>query len=237
MNIYTSNEYFKENPDWHWEDAPYKAREIAKVLDECEVSFSSAVDVGCGVGRVISILAKKYPVSRFKGYDISPGAIEIANREFRSGNVEYFCADFFSESGAFDLVLCLDVIEHVPDYIGFLGRLRKKGNLFVFHVPLEMNALHILSNRNIHKKRVGGHLHFFSRATFLSALADAGYEVVRDKYTFGSIFQPHSFKSFPKLMLKIPRILVALFSPVLMERVFGGASLLVVAKTKAAENE
>ncbi|HJQ07083.1 MAG TPA: class I SAM-dependent methyltransferase [Nocardioides sp.] len=47
-----------------------------------------AADVGCGAGRASITLAKRFPASRFVGYDISPEAVAAARANARSAGVE-----------------------------------------------------------------------------------------------------------------------------------------------------
>lgn len=46
------------------------------------------LDVGCGRGRAMLLLAELYPNSRFTGVDISPEAIDFANAEARSKDLD-----------------------------------------------------------------------------------------------------------------------------------------------------
>ena len=44
----------------------------------------------------------------------------------------------------YDLILCIDVFEHVEDYIGFLKTLKNKSKYHIFNIPLDMCALKVL---------------------------------------------------------------------------------------------
>ena len=92
-----------------------------------------------------------------------------------------------------DLILLLDVFEHVPDYLGFLDALRKKTKWIIFHIPLDMGAWDILrkSNYMLFMQKTYGHLHYFSKETALATLSDVGYDVVDYFYTSDDeIFHP-----------------------------------------------
>ena len=85
----------------------------------------------------------------------------------------------------FDVVLAMDVIEHVEDYYGFLRKLQVKGEFKVFRIPLDISALgvaqscrHILTERE-----TVGHIHYFTKDLALAALEDTGYEVIDFFYT------------------------------------------------------
>ncbi|MFJ8622823.1 class I SAM-dependent methyltransferase [Kitasatospora sp. NPDC093550] len=72
-----------------------------------------AVDVGCGQGHAVTVLAKAFPESRFTGIDISAEGIAAA-RESAAGlglhNAWFEVADSAELSGKYDLVTAFDVI-------------------------------------------------------------------------------------------------------------------------------
>ena len=75
----------------------------------------SVLDVGCGSGRALNLMAKNFPNSQFTGYDFSKEAIDYAtseseklgnkNTSFQIQDVEHFPA-----SEKFDLVTAFDAI-------------------------------------------------------------------------------------------------------------------------------
>jgi 2-polyprenyl-3-methyl-5-hydroxy-6-metoxy-1,4-benzoquinol methylase len=76
---------------------------------------ATVLDVGCGEGAVLTILAKKFPQSTFRGYDLSHEAINHANE--RAGeadlpNVDFAVGDVASleEPRAYDLIIALESI-------------------------------------------------------------------------------------------------------------------------------
>ena len=77
------------------------------------------LDVGCGGGLLAEGMAGRG--ARVTGIDLSPTALEVARlHALESGvTVEYrkVAAEDLrdAESGAFDLVTCLEMLEHVPD--------------------------------------------------------------------------------------------------------------------------
>jgi 2-polyprenyl-3-methyl-5-hydroxy-6-metoxy-1,4-benzoquinol methylase len=79
------------------------------------------LDVGCGSGRAQIHLASRFPNSRFVGFDLSPAAIDQAQRSaadrgltnirFEARDVTDFDPD---SDGAFDLITAYDVIHDLP---------------------------------------------------------------------------------------------------------------------------
>lgn len=73
------------------------------------------LDAGCGDGAVLTTLARMFPRSGFRGYDISPEAIERANERVDEAgltNIELAVGDVASldEPRSYDLVLALESI-------------------------------------------------------------------------------------------------------------------------------
>lgn len=232
-SIYETGEYALANADWHEEDAAYKAQQLLKLIHRNHVEFRRCVDVGCGTGGVLDLLAQEFD-AEYIGFDVAPLAIRLAQRHARR-NVSFRCADFTACSDLDDigLVLCNDVFEHVPDYLGFLTRLGESAphaRWYAFNVPLEMNLLHILSNRHVYNRKRIGHLHYFTRETALATLADCGFVAADSFYTYPGLFMPHTSRSLAKRLAKIPRASLYMLPGGVGEKLLGGASLLVLAK-------
>ena len=90
-----------------------KAVRVANVLGALGHGPGAQVlDAGCGAGACTRMLADGGFV--MAGIDVSPTAIEDANRE---GHATYRCGALheFAWGGAFQVVLCLDVLFHVVD--------------------------------------------------------------------------------------------------------------------------
>ena len=45
-------------------------------------------DVGCGLGASTILMAQAYPRSRFVGFDVHPGSIDLARQRAREARVE-----------------------------------------------------------------------------------------------------------------------------------------------------
>lgn len=79
---------------------------------------ATVLDVGCGDGAVLTILAKKFPRSAFRGYDLSAEAVYRANERIAEAdlqNVEVTMTDVASldEMRAFDLIIAMESIHEL----------------------------------------------------------------------------------------------------------------------------
>ena len=73
------------------------------------------LDIGCGSGHAINLMAREFPKSRFKGYDFSEEAIEAGRREasdWKLANASFEIQDVgqIPESSGFDFITAFDSI-------------------------------------------------------------------------------------------------------------------------------
>ncbi len=70
--LYIGDEYLELNPNWHREDAPWKANLVAAILKNHQIQPDSICEVGCGAGDILRCLRASFPLTSLFGYDISP---------------------------------------------------------------------------------------------------------------------------------------------------------------------
>jgi len=228
--MYTTGEYIAQNPTWHVEDSAWKAKQIVKIAEKNRLQPNSIGEVGCGAGEILNQLQLQLPNHiSFVGYEISPQAFELC-RQRQKERLQFYLKDLLQDDSAFfDIVLAMDVFEHIEDYFGFLRKLRPKGQFKIFHIPLEICVQNVLRCRPILKARQNlGHIHCFTKETALAALMETGYEIMDYFYTAGSIDLPS--KSFKSFLARFPRKITYRFNKDLAVRIFGGYSLLVLTK-------
>jgi SAM-dependent methyltransferase len=226
---YQTSEYIEKNPTYHVEDSAFKARHILRMLKKHHLGPRRVCEVGCGAGEVLRQLQLQLPpVTEFHGYEVSPYAFELC-RGRANEHLHYHCEDLLSvETDPFDLMLCLDVFEHVEDYMGFLRKLRLRAAYTIFHIPLEMTVQWVWRCRPLLEERARvGHLHHFMKETALATLADTGYELIDSFYTAGAVEKPDSIKA---TMAIFPRRLSYALNEDLAARVLGGYSLLALTR-------
>ena len=232
-NLYTSGEYLKKTESWHAEDSPWKAQQIMLMLRKNDIHPKRIAEIGCGAGLILDELSKQAYLqdTQFKGYDISPQAIELC-RKIGSKRVDFVCQDLFAECQAepFGVLLVIDVVEHVPDYVGFIEECKTKAEYKVYHFPLDIHVSSVLRNSFVRERYAYGHLHYFTAESVIAALKDTDHQIIDYFYTY-SAFQ--LFKHHPSTRKAIAhgvRWLASKWSVSLTARVFGGYSLMVLAK-------
>ena len=226
---YFDGAYLAHNPSWHAEHSPTKARWIDDLLKRNRLEPRTIAEVGCGSGEILVELRKRRPDAAFTGFEISPQAYAICSPKAAPG-LDFRLADLLeADAEPFDLLLAIDVFEHVPDYMGFLKALRGKAAHTIFHIPLDLSAQALLRGTSYPVLREHtGHLHYFHKYTALATLKDCGYEVVDWNYTRSSQELPG--KSLRTKLANLPRKLMQTVSEDLSARLFGGYSLLVLAR-------
>jgi tRNA G46 methylase TrmB len=76
--IYEDGSYLANNPGWHEEDSPWKAKQISKIIKKNSLNPRTICEVGCGAGGVLNQLSGQYADDReLFGYEISPQAFEL----------------------------------------------------------------------------------------------------------------------------------------------------------------
>lgn len=87
-------------------------------------------DIGCGRGMALMHMAKRFPNSRFVGFDFSNEAITWANEEVKNlglTNIHFEERDAanLNEDGRFDVIFAFDAIHDQIDPHGMLAGIRK----------------------------------------------------------------------------------------------------------------
>src|SRR5271157_5562323 len=229
QNIYADGTYLEKNPSWHVEESPFKAGQILRMLEKNRLQPKTIAEVGCGAGEVLMLLQEQMDtVCRFWGYEVSPQALELCKGR-ANPRLQFKLADVSREEGAFfEMILVLDVIEHVEDYFGFLRGIRPKSDLKIFHFPLDLSVQAVLRKRGLLTRReLYGHIQYFTKETALETLKDVGYELLDYFYT------PRCIELAKQTIQKIavlPRKICFAIHQDLTVRVLGGYSLLVLAR-------
>jgi SAM-dependent methyltransferase len=222
--MYNDGYYLSRNPGWHEECAEWKASKVLSLLSDRNLKPESIVDIGCGTGGVLDEIAAALPETRVVGYDPSAQAIGLVAR---SDRVELRLGGPDDVHEHFDLLLSLDVLEHVEDYIGFLRSLRPLADRFIFHIPLDASAQTVVRETALLAARSNiGHLHYFTRGTALASLETAGFQVVCDRLLLPTDAPDRLRRT---QIANIPRNLGRRLNPALTARILGGFTLLALA--------
>jgi len=122
--------YVRDQLDQHWQ------------CDECgrtPLAGKTALDVGCGAGLLAEPLARLG--AKVTGLDASPDLVAVAREHAKAGglDIDYVAGELSELQGRFDLITCMEVVEHVADPAEFIGTLAAR---------LSPNGLLLMSTPN-----------------------------------------------------------------------------------------
>jgi SAM-dependent methyltransferase len=150
-----------------------RRRMLRAVLDRLELPPAAQVlDAGCGSGRTLDEL-RRYGETH--GMELNPLGVAASRSRGHSDVREGALEGIPFEDSSFDLVTCLDVIEHTDDDVVSLRELRRvtrPGGWLVVTVP----AHPALWSRH---DEVNGHRCRYTRRTLRRAAEAAGWRIVR----------------------------------------------------------
>jgi SAM-dependent methyltransferase len=182
-----------------WTDNPYERWKLDRVRGVVTAARPGArvLDVGCGDGWLLDALAPTG--ARCLGLDVSGEAVSRAMaRGIDARRTDLDRGPLPVDAGVFDVVLCLDVLEHLFDPESVLGELRRAvapGGRVVIAVPNGLNLFNrvaFLSGRHLDvmdKAHLSGtpfseHIRFFSREVLERSLASARLSPVARHFFF-----------------------------------------------------
>ncbi|WDR02352.1 methyltransferase domain-containing protein [Devosia algicola] len=229
LDRYLNGDYAEKNPDWDSADAPWKAGKIAQILADHAVVPQSVVEVGCGSGAVLVGLQKMLPNARMEGYDIAPDAQRFWGEPSHLG-IHFGLGDYLEmDTPVPDVVLVVDVLEHLGNPWDFLSRLRSRSKLIVCHIPLDLSASSVVRETPLlHVRDKVGHLHYFTKQLAVLLLEESGYEVLEARYTNASLDAPQ-LALRTRMFGWLRRLLCALNKDFGV-RMLGGETLMVIAR-------
>ncbi len=136
------------------------------------LSFYSVLDAGCGTGVLLQTIVEKYPHVRLTGSEYSSQGIGFARK--RLPNAEFGTLDLSKQclDRKFDLITCVDVLEHIPDDRAALKNLLEMtGKYLILSVPLGPLF-------RVEEERLG-HVHGYGRRDLEAKMREAGFEIIK----------------------------------------------------------
>src|SRR6266576_7288 len=156
---------------------------VQKVCDALGKQQPRILDVGCGTGANLQMLAQ---FGAAEGVDVSTEALDFCRArglaEVKQGAAE----SLPFEDASFDLVTGLDVVEHLDDDIAGLGEMRRvlrSGGRAVLFVPAFMFLWGVQDDISHHRRR-------YTLPELKQRLRDAGLTIERASYANITFFVP-----------------------------------------------
>lgn len=180
---------YEDKKDWYY---AFVRRDIEPLLPAVS---GRVLEVGCGGGGTLAWLKESGRATSTVGIELSPDAAAIARTrvdEVHCGDADELLAGLAESS--FDLVLCLDVLEHLVDPWATLNRVRslvRPGGRVITSLPNIRHhsvLLPLLFSGRWEYRDAGildrTHLRFFSRQGIAAMFRHAGLREIRELPTY-----------------------------------------------------
>ncbi len=183
-------EYDQRDTYYYSLNGKISCRDIAEQLRE--LPFESLLDVGCGTGFLIDILAKDR-AARYCGVDLSDEMILMAKKKQISGAEFVVCsADKLPyPDGSFDIVACSQSFHHYPypeKAMQEAKRVLKPGGLYILSDTGIGGIGAWIDNHILFKLMKSGDCHTTNRKGIEKMMAIAGFTVTDSRQIKGMIY-------------------------------------------------
>ena len=144
-----------------------------------KLEVRTVLDVGCGSGENLAALARTMPHLALFGVDVSPKALSLAAQRAPTARLRQLDAQSNKLAERFDLVMALQVLEHLPDDVAALRNMAAMANRWVLVTTMR--------GRMRRSEPAIGHLRNYSNGELRQKAASAGLDVV-DLFGWGFPF-------------------------------------------------
>ena len=152
------------------------------------------LDAGTGFGQWVRFLAARYPKAEILGVDIKRDYLDMARAFFErtraDRRIRFEEADLtrLDMTEAFDLILSVDVMEHIEDDVTVLrnlGRALRPGGRLIINTPSDLGGSDVQSPGD--SGFIGEHVREgYGREELSEKIHSAGLAVERSEYSYGS---------------------------------------------------
>jgi len=161
------------------------------------------LEVGCGVGSFTDLILKGGGFRKLLSIDMSAEAISYCKKRFKHTSLELKCMDVMHINSKFDLVICMNVLEHLKDDGNALRHmfslLNDRGVLFLL-VPAHKFLFSSFDE-------LGGHYRRYTRKDILTLIRNnvSMPSLYIDQYYFNLVGAIGYYFTY-KIIRKQPRI-------------------------------
>lgn len=198
-------------PDLH---SHFRCRPLINFAIECKNPISNVLEIGCGSGMNIFALDRVFDNKNisYVGFDLNSIAInracDVALKLHRE-NIKFYVDNQFSSrfDNKYDLVLMIDVLEHLDKPVDFLEKISKvllPGGRLIISVPTPLYP--IVFGREFHNQ-VGHLVDGYTLEQLSGILKKTGYEIESWEYNTGLIASVLCF-GYYRIFRKIPSTMV-----------------------------
>ena len=144
MNSYSNITFRDKNPVKRWLQYRRMTTAVNLALSTQAQGVESFLDFGAGNGELIKVASAAYPKAHFYCYEPTPSLAEEAESNLSSiKNVKFFNSLDEITGRSFNLIFCLEVFEHLPNFessqaLQAIDSLLYPNGTAIFGVPVEI---------------------------------------------------------------------------------------------------
>jgi hypothetical protein len=186
-DLYTSGDYGLKHQSWHLEDSPDKVDDIMPallaVLETMQADTVTIADVGAGTGGVVAEVVNQLSqidqnlLVHATGFEISPVAIKTGREAFPDLDLRQ--KFFESSDGPFDVVLFVDVLEHLENPWEMLRTAHAASEYMIIRQPLLDNFSTFRHNNYSDQREHWGHINYFNYRSFIDMANATGWKPLK----------------------------------------------------------
>jgi len=179
----------------------WKVRKLIQLIPD-GFNVKNILEVGCAFGVLLNNFANRLHLSNRIGIDISQNNIEAAKNlypecEFFQGTLEEFVKFIPDDiqNHRYDLVVLSDIVEHIPDDLGFMQLVNRTSEYVLINLPLEKSFK--TRNRQYGEQDPSGHLRCYNEEDAQHLVSQAGFKIIR-RFTSIAFFDKAYYKIYKK---------------------------------------
>lgn len=171
-----SQDYERQAAAWKW-------RHLEQLVREQGAAPRSVLEFGCGSGEMLELAGRAFPDAELHGIDLAErmlamASVRLPRGRFVAGGVDVLAA----WPAPVDLVLGVDILEHLEDPITAARAMARVGHLVALKIPLERRLIRLGLRRQRPgpEHHIAGHLHFWTLGESRALLAAAELEIAAE---------------------------------------------------------
>lgn len=168
---------YYENAWGQWEDMKSygpSSRHVRRLVRKMirGLKFKSILDAGCGSGSLLEDIHREFPEVDLNGIELADSGVRMAQQRNPTASIQQHDLKIRALDRKFDLVTCVDVLEHISDDLTAMENLYKMTAKFLL-VVVPTGPLFEQERINV------GHVHGYSPTEVNDKLKKIGFQIVK----------------------------------------------------------
>jgi SAM-dependent methyltransferase len=157
----------------------------------------SVLEFGCGSGEMLALARSSFPGAKLYGIDLAERMIEMARQRLGDATLMRGSDELLRDwRPPVDLVLAIDILEHLEDPVRVASALGKAGRFVALWIPIERRVIRLgIAKQKSGIEHLSGHIHFWTLDESRRLLRAAGLRILDQ----GMADPPESLRYHPAM--------------------------------------